>query len=423
MASVGLILNPEQKVFTTSGTIDYNATMNFYTSGASSVRQKVYHDKDQLVAQRNPVDFQYEDGGVVLYGDPTITYRQVIVNGSNVTVSTVDNVSPILPREQLATTMDVSTYSIVSDSGVNIPLTPGGSGQVVLDGLYIPKTGQVANYILGTKGNGTLFWRANGLILSSDTAPQTSGNLDCNLFSFLIDDGTGINDQNNNEALHFETVASATNYVKLSNSATGNPPVFLASGDDSNIGINIDSEGTGKIVLAGLSYPNADSTGGYALTTNGAGVLQFASLTQKLIKKQVTAITYQLLSSTTIPLDDTIPQSSEGTLLESVSYTPVSESSTLHITVSSACDSPARIALFVDSQTDALAAAACIDASGAPASSLSRIQLQHIEPSASTSARTYKIRGGIGASMAWGTSSSLDYGNTLKNYIIIEEYL
>ena len=54
----------------------------------------------------------------------------------------------------------------------------------------------------------------------SDYTPviKYGGNLDITV------DLNDIRDINNNELLELDTVASAVNYVRLANSATGNPP-------------------------------------------------------------------------------------------------------------------------------------------------------------------------------------------------------
>lgn len=62
-------------------------------------------------------------------------------------------------------------------------------------------------------------------------------------------DLTDIVDQNGNEVLEIDGTASAVNYVALQNSATGSAPLFDARGDDTNVGLNISSKGTGSVTL------------------------------------------------------------------------------------------------------------------------------------------------------------------------------
>ena len=57
--------------------------------------------------------------------------------------------------------------------------------------------------------------------LVDDTTPQLGGNLDTNSFMIDFDDAHGINDENGNEQLIFETTSSAVNQLDITNAATG----------------------------------------------------------------------------------------------------------------------------------------------------------------------------------------------------------
>ena len=46
----------------------------------------------------------------------------------------------------------------------------------------------------------------------------------------------------------------------------------------SNGNIAITPNGTGKVVIDGISHPTADGTNGQALVTNGSGVLSFSTI-------------------------------------------------------------------------------------------------------------------------------------------------
>ena len=50
----------------------------------------------------------------------------------------------------------------------------------------------------------------------------------------------------------------------------------------SNQDINITPDGTGSVVLDGLSYPQADGTANQVLTTDGSGNLSFANASSSL---------------------------------------------------------------------------------------------------------------------------------------------
>lgn len=56
-------------------------------------------------------------------------------------------------------------------------------------------------------------------------------------------------DANGNELLEWDTIASAVNFFRLANSATGNAVYFSAQGDDTNVGMDVSSKGTGSVTL------------------------------------------------------------------------------------------------------------------------------------------------------------------------------
>ena len=79
--------------------------------------------------------------------------------------------------------------------------------------------------------------------LVTTTATQTLSNK-----TFVI---TTIMDANNNEQLDLTPVANAVNYLEITNSATNNPPILKASGDNNNIDLRLEPKGTGKVVIDG----------------------------------------------------------------------------------------------------------------------------------------------------------------------------
>ena len=91
----------------------------------------------------------------------------------------------------------------------------------------------------------------------SDTSPQLGGNLDTNSNNILIDDAHFIADENSNEQIIFPTTSSAVNQFDITNAATGNPPKLSATGDDSNIDLDIEAKGTGHVTIRGNSNPGA----------------------------------------------------------------------------------------------------------------------------------------------------------------------
>jgi len=79
-------------------------------------------------------------------------------------------------------------------------------------------------------------------------------------------DGGFIADANGNELIMLQTASSAVNQLEVTNAASGGSVVVGASGDDSNIDIDISPKGTGEVNIAAgnLNY------GGTAVTATGA---------------------------------------------------------------------------------------------------------------------------------------------------------
>jgi hypothetical protein len=114
------------------------------------------------------------------------------------------------------------------------------TGTVKLNGIRYPSTDGANNHILTTNGTGTLSFQPIGNITGAglqnvvdDTTPELGGDFDVRTFSIV---------------------------------------------STANRNININPNGTGKVVLDGLSYPAADGTTGQYLRTDGSGNLSFATV-------------------------------------------------------------------------------------------------------------------------------------------------
>ena len=102
--------------------------------------------------------------------------------------------------------------------------------------------------------------------LVDDTSPQLGGDLDTNSFNIAFDDAHGINDENGNEQIIFQTTSSAVNQFDITNAATGNAPSLSATGGDSNIDVAIVPKGTGETKIGtGAAAATLTSSGAYDL--------------------------------------------------------------------------------------------------------------------------------------------------------------
>ena len=110
------------------------------------------------------------------------------------------------------------------------------------------KTNANANpVILDSRGEADIVLAGNTKLLLKAADNTTIWTLD------NVNGDADILDANGNEMIVFNTVASAVNFFKLSNSATGNNIILEPDGSDTDIGITIQGKGTGAVTITGLT--------------------------------------------------------------------------------------------------------------------------------------------------------------------------
>ena len=118
--------------------------------------------------------------------------------------------------------------------------------------------------------------------LSSDITPQLSGVLDTNGNDFIIDSGGALEDDSNNEYIKFVKTSSAVNEISVTNQATGTGPSIAATGGDTNIDLNINPKGIGRVTLgAGKIQQLAEKV--TIAATGTTGVTNFDVITQAVL--------------------------------------------------------------------------------------------------------------------------------------------
>lgn len=143
-----------------------------------------------------------------------------------------------------------------------------------------------------------------------------------------------------------------------------------------------------------IALPTGDGASGQVLTTNGSGALSFGGNIRQVV--QGTLTTY-FGTTSAIPLDDTIPQNTEGAEFLTANITPLATTSKILVraVVHVANDNATYIngiALFRNSTAGALAAAWSRTVSAN--SPVSAMVLEYLDSPSSVSALTYKLRGG-----------------------------
>ena len=167
--------------------------------------------------------------------------------------------------------------------------------------------------------------------------------------------------------------------------------------------------------------------GQLGLTASAAQLNLLTGATNIVVGTANTQTAAHATGSTVLPIDNTIPQNTEGDQYMSLAYTPINASNNLRIEVlinlsPGGTSSYMSAALFQDSIADALAAASV----NAPAANqICQVKLDFTVVAGSTSARTYKVRAGsntAGTTDFNGAGGGGDFNGTYFSNIRITEY-
>ena len=183
----------------------------------------------QAVSDSGDTDLSVTDGGT----GATLAHRVIELTGAltgarNVTIPI--DVQQMYVLKNSTTGSQAVTFKYVSGTGSSVAFTGGDTSSKI---VYGTGSGSNPNII--------------DLGFVTTTGTQTLTNK--TLTSPKI--GTSILDTNGNELFILTATSSAVNEVTYANAATGNNPSFTASGDDSNISINLVPKGTGSVQANG----------------------------------------------------------------------------------------------------------------------------------------------------------------------------
>ena len=193
--------------------------------------------------------------------------QQSIAGGAQTTALTVSDGSTgaVMSHRMIEFTGTITGNQIVTiplDAQTFYFLRNSTSGAYTVQFKYTSGSGSTFTFSATDKGDKLVFAAANDgtnpdiLTINTgitnvvdDTSPQLGGDLDTNDNNIKIDDAHGIQDENGNEQIVFQTTASAVNQIDVTNAATGNAPEIAATGGDSNIDFNINPKGIGRVTL------------------------------------------------------------------------------------------------------------------------------------------------------------------------------
>ena len=192
-----------------------------YTTGTATPLA-TYTDSSEDTANANPVILDSAGRADIWLGFGDI-YRIVVDDADdNNVIPAIDNLTGEVRsfNAQLTQAADINLngLSIITNSNKDFSISPHGSG-----------TTDVSNGIL------TSNLQANGNHLKFE-----SGELFCSKAG-------------NKAILDPDEVSSPVNQVKITNSATGSPAIVEATGDDTNVSMNLLPKGTGTLTVTGTT--------------------------------------------------------------------------------------------------------------------------------------------------------------------------
>ena len=180
--------------------------------------------------------------------------QQALTDGGTVALAVSDGATGAVMSHRMieftGTITGTSTVTIPLDTQTFYFLRNSSSGAHNVVFKYATGSGSSITFSGTQKGDKIVFATANdgtnpdikeipfiGAVVD-DTTPQLGGQLDVN--GNALGDGTL-------ELLKFSETGSAVNEFTVANAATGNGPTLSATGDDSNVDININPKGTGSL--------------------------------------------------------------------------------------------------------------------------------------------------------------------------------
>jgi len=155
------------------------------------------------------------------------------------------------------------TFKTTSGTGVTWSATDKGTKMIYSDGTNVVDTAFTD--------------------LISDKSPQLAADLDANGNNILIDSGNSINDENDLEQIKFSTTASAINEFTVKNAAAGNAPDLQATGDDTNIDLNLTPKGIGRATFNGQGKIQSVAEKVTNSATAASGTENYDVLTQAVL--------------------------------------------------------------------------------------------------------------------------------------------
>ena len=171
----------------------------------------------------------YSNGALSNGKDAVIKLTGTITGNVNVVIP--DSVEKTYIIENATSGAFTVTVKTSSGNGVTWGTTDKGKKMVYSDGTDVVDTAFTE--------------------VSSDYSPTLSGILDTNGNDIIIDDTGALEDDSNNEYIKFSKTATAVNEITVANAAASGTPNISATGDDTNIDLNLTAKGLGRVTFNG----------------------------------------------------------------------------------------------------------------------------------------------------------------------------
>ena len=174
----------------------------------------------------------------------------------------VDDTSP-----QLGGDLDVNSNGIISVSNGNIPITPNGSGKVILDGVDWPTSAGTNGYFLQTNGSDTASWASALTDIVADASPQLGGNLDVQANEITTSTSNG----------NIKLNANGTGVVEVKGDGSSADGTVQLNCSQNSHGIKLASPPHSAAQSYTLTFPQTAPAANKLLQTDGSGNLSFSS--------------------------------------------------------------------------------------------------------------------------------------------------
>jgi len=217
---------------------------------------------------------------------------QSIAGGAQTTALTIvdGNTTGTAQHQMLEFTGTITGNQIVTiplDVEKMYYLRNSTSGAYTVQFKYVSGSGDTFTFSATDKGDAIVFATANDgtnpdiYTLPAGTVTLTGTQTLTNKTLTSPKVGTSVLDTNGNELAIVTATGSAVNEITLANAATGNNPSITASGDDTNVGLNLVAKGTGvlqgggsALKIAGKETMWIPAAAMYGPTTNPADEAQ-----------------------------------------------------------------------------------------------------------------------------------------------------